>query len=217
MSSSVELRSSKQGSWFESRSPRYQKKLEKLTLEATHDVIDHIGGRLQLPGKVILGFAGGRLGSTYAYSRGRSINFCESSIRLLRDSTPMFMGLVGHELSHLSDFKRKNNCNNTGFFNELVSEGKAEAVGVDVGGQEYEEYMCEPELLDECGSLTVTYPDIERLARSPDDLARRKAEQFGGDYFIGLSIVREVVETHDTDIYGVHARPVEFFKNTLEI
>ena len=209
MPTEIVLRGGVHGEWFESKKQRTKKRIIREVVGATHDAIDHLDGRLALPSKVVLAFAGREGYYPYASAIGRTIEVGPSGLDVTQGVEEALRGLMGHELSHISDVVTNNPASfGTDPIARIVSEGKAEAVAVDVGGVYYEEVLCDVEALQ--------FEEVEPLlAKSKPSSSEARFNELGGIYNIGLTLVSEVMAYHETDIYSIHSEGLDFYRQTL--
>jgi hypothetical protein len=195
------------GQWYEKLSTRKQSKLAKSVIAITEKVLNDLSLSIQLPEKVILGFSSGD--QLASFMPPRAIWFTRKGIGLFEDSKGSFLGLVAHEASHMSDSKSGNDCDrNYGHctLSTVVSEGKAELVGYEVGGSDYD---C---LLDELEKAEKTTAYTALL--SEGKLKKAIVNDFGHEA-LGFSAVSDVVDQFNVQIFDIHHESVDFYRQAL--
>ncbi len=155
-------------------------------------VADEVGEYLKLPSRIFINFSNTDL---YGWGHGRNMGLTRAGVDyFLAGKRQAFAGLIAHELSHLSDFASRNNCTNDGQISSLISEGKAEEIGLTFGGEQYiDELECNEVDMDDKATFYGTLLSGKN--------ARQMIYEYGDHYTIGLSMVHDVLGTLETDIF----------------
>lgn len=186
---------------------------EKIEDQA-QQVIGTLSGKLALPNVIKVGFDDSSTCFANA-SKGKlriSSDFLNETI-LAGDNLDIFRGVIGHEISHISDFEArglKDTARNLRHIvvTKIVSEGKAEHVGIATGGKGFETQV--DRLDDAQGSLAYRY--------LVDEGAFNKWQLMQMDpYQVGFSVVDDVVRAVGaSDIFDIHSEKPDFFIDAIE-
>jgi len=203
----VALGRSPHAKWYEEAESNKKAQYRSKVYGSVRRAVDYLQGEIELPEIVQVRFGSRRLTgrNTYAMASGATIYFgeCMFDENGADGDTYAMLGVSGHELSHLSDFMTDNDCLDFGIDNDLVSEGKAEVVGSDVGGENYVHLLCNPP--------TVEPRDIAEGLVRPAQEPLRKVKNGNGVYSAGKLMVGRVLEADGVSIYDVHARNADYF------
>jgi hypothetical protein len=204
----VVLKLGPQAGWYEDLSVRRRSRLARSVIRIAEQVFDNLTDHIEMPERVYIGFIDG---DEYALvpSAGNLL-FTEEGIDLLGDSKQCFRGLVGHEASHLSDHSTDNDCSinySSCQLSKVVSEGKAESVGLEIGGRAYD-WMCS-ELTDD------ERPSVYRSFLFADDQQRKAIVREHDVEAVGLSMVQDVLRANNAEILSLHRQPVSFYETSL--
>lgn len=178
-------------------------------------VADNVSKSIELPKNLTVGWDknSGELGSAWfgRISVGRVL------VKLFRDGRyDLFDGVIAHELSHLSDdIRSAMRCwpNQLSLFRWLISEGKADHMGVVVGGANYcSSLIPDPssrsdELIAYIlgGGADILLPAFRRGAKELHDKPRPV-------YAAGYSLVKRAIEFSGAEtVTDIHHMPVGFF------
>lgn len=190
--------------------PNERAKLLDEVEHQAHLTVQTLGGRLVLPKVIKVGFEdfAHHIGQAKHFNRiilsGEFVQNTVASSRGLDD----LRYLLGHEMSHLSDFTMRNRRKMLGFHNlnvgHIVSEGKAESVAVKTGSS---------------GQLRK-HPEDKKLHLYNAVLAKDfiSARLLGNvdSYAFGYTLVKDVIEiTGVEDIFDIHPENTEFYVNAI--
>ena len=191
--------------WFEGASKQHRRSMKRQAMTAVESSARVLAELLEMPQYIQVRFQSDRkLGEgTYASANGSLIAFGQDCFLEYDGDGAVMRGIGAHELSHLSDALTGNNCLDGGIENELVSEGKAEVVGCDVGGGAYEDALSE--------LAPISGEELLEVLDMPTPRARRMVTDNNGVYAVGKAMIEEVLSFRNVYIYDVHSNPSEYF------
>lgn len=182
---------------------------------------------LPLPRKVFFGFKNSchsKGGYTFAAAFNRTVILGDDFVSYLlkrnrRSGSSVLLGIIGHELSHVSDYYTNNGCSGGGLFHRVVSEGKAELVGLAIGGDDYRHLdgafvplENDERIMSYRALLVSTGLRPRRGARSPASIINDRSPM--NQYRVGAHFIGEVV-ANGSSIFDVHRSPPDYFKDQL--
>jgi len=198
--------------WYQDLSRRGQRKtvsrLEHLVSHASEFLL----GRIDLPSRICIGFSSEK--NCFAIATDRSIRITQSMKRLMEDRAnyAMCLGIIGHEISHLSDYKTGNDAGKHGLIRTMIAEGKADLIGMILGGERYANELCD--ILDD-EEKAEPYRMIG-LGITKDKEMGLKLARYGAPAaanIVGLSLVLDtIVHRDEPNIYAIHGEPVSYFR-----
>ena len=211
---------SEEPSFFDDLSRADRRKFKRTITDSLGYVASRVQGSIKLPEKMTVGFMDDP--DILAEALDEKLRVSLQAKPHLLDGGPILDGLMAHEASHLSDYAAANDCaGDSSQFSRIVKEGKAEKLGVEIGGEAYCESIWS-------GGLT----GVER-ARAYDVLVGRwttgvevdevsqpaAAEATGKKYSIyaaGYTLITDVMRwTGVESVLDLHAEPLDFFRDTL--
>ncbi len=185
-------------------------KIEDQTLQ----VVETLSGKLALPSVIKIGFYDSR--SCFASARKGRLNisseFLDETI-VAEANLDSFRGVVGHEISHISDYevqRIRDRAHNLRHFvvAKIVSEGKAEHVGVDTGGKGFKKYV---ETLDNVQSGIVYRFLVD------EGVANKRKLFLVDPYILGYKVVDDVVTAVGaSDVFDIHSEKTDFFVDAID-
>ena len=194
--------------WFESLRAVHQRRLESRVRNAIETSVELLSGKLALPNKIFYGFHGGEEVANASY---RTICVGKSAHEYLRwpRVDGVLLGIMAHEISHISD-SEANNCSNkpVRFIESVIEEGKADAVGAYVGGEQYMSEYC-GEIKDDFKAhayraLAAQKPRLHSTGQHLNSIA--------DDYTIGFSLVRDIIALERvSEVFEIHRKPFSFY------
>jgi hypothetical protein len=198
----------RQPDWFRESTKRQQRVITDELMGVIGEVSDQLAPDLPFPAAIEVGIIEAT-DSTFAEAGLGTIEFSQRSLELI-GQRDVLRGLAGHELSHIADEEGDNDCSTSGkMLQTVIAEGKAEAVGIHIGGEAYYNEFCAqvpPELRADL---------YWRLLRRPN-VSAKQVESFGGSYRVGLTLVHDVMRIVERPVLEIHAEPVAFYTSAIQ-
>lgn len=207
--------------WF-----RRPEEIEEV-FENVRDTASILSDVIELPRKIKVEF--GNDTDFFAHAYDDEIWLHPGSLAFLEvddeESHDCFRGIVGHELSHLSDFATNNPAKRgwRSMTNKVVADGKADHIGELVGGPNFADRLLTDLPPDQ---KIACYTDLLLCGMKPHALKRwverrlirddmLMLHQRTGHYPTGYSLIEDVVAWTDSPIAEIHTQPPTFFMEVL--